>query len=89
MYLRFLVVILHTSCIFSVWIKPLTRCAVPCFFMISGWLFFDDDLYKTEKRIKRSLYKILLIFVCSTFLFALIKEGVNLTLGKGFYITFT
>lgn len=31
-----LVVFLHTDCVYHDYILPLTRCAVPCFFMISG-----------------------------------------------------
>lgn len=32
-----LVVFLHTDCVYHDYILPLTRCAVPCFFMISGY----------------------------------------------------
>lgn len=81
-----LVVFLHTNCMYSDWIKPITRCAVPCFFMISGLFIYDSDFFKSEARIKRSLKKIFWIFIWSTLLFAVVKEGVNLIQGRGFFI---
>ena len=37
-----LVVFLHTKCAYQDIVLPLTRCAVPCFFMISGYLVYKE-----------------------------------------------
>lgn len=49
-----LVVFLHTDCVYHDYILPLTRCAVPCFFMISGYLLFNDGDIEIS-RLKRTV----------------------------------
>lgn len=36
----FLVVLIHMHTPYQESIMPLTRCAVPCFFIISGYMYF-------------------------------------------------
>ena len=43
-----LVIFLHVRTPYQEYILPLTRCAVPCFFMISGYLIFTNDKLKLE-----------------------------------------
>lgn len=76
-----LVVFLHTDCVYHDYILPLTRCAVPCFFMISGYLLFNDGDIEIS-RLKRSTRNILHIIVWSTLLFACYKEAVAIHQGS-------
>ena len=68
-----LVVFLHVRAHYQEYILPLTRCAVPCFFIISGYLVFSDEILKMEGHLKRSIKKILWILLWSTVLFAAIR----------------
>lgn len=61
----YLVVFLHCNWRYSDLVLPLTRCAVPCFFMISGYLLFKDA-DKTNERIKRSINHVLKITTWAT-----------------------
>lgn len=76
-----LIVFLHTSCIYHKFIDPITRCAVPCFFIISGYLLYNKDGIN-PKRLKRNLIHILNINIGATILFALIKEVLFLRQGE-------
>ena len=76
-----LVVFLHTDCVYHDYILPLTRCAVPCFFMISGYLLFNDGDIEIS-RLRRSTRNILHIIVWSTLLFACYKEAVAIHQGS-------
>lgn len=68
-----LVVFLHTGCAYHDMVLPLTRCAVPCFFMISGYMLYNENGIG-EMRLKRSIVKILKIIFYATILFGLLKE---------------
>ena len=68
-----LVVFLHTDCVYHDYILPLTRCAVPCFFMISGYLLFNDGDIEIS-RLKRSTRNILHIIVCLRCCLLVIKK---------------
>ena len=68
-----LVVLLHTNSSYQNLVSPITRCAVPCFFMISGYLLYDGKRIG-EIRLKRSIANILKITLWSTLLFAILKE---------------
>lgn len=63
-----LVVFLHAKYVYQSAIIPLARCAVPCFFMISGYLLYKSGGIGTE-RLKRSIRHILKICVWATLLF--------------------
>lgn len=60
-----LVVFLHTPCIYHKFINPITRCAVPCFFIISGYLLYNKNGINPE-RLKRNLVHILNINIGAT-----------------------
>ena len=68
-----LVIFLHAHTPYQEYILPLTRCAVPCFLIISGYLIFTEDKMKLEAHLKRSVTKMFKILVWSTLLFALVK----------------
>ena len=69
----FLVVLLHTDCAFHYALLPLTKCAVPCFFIISGYLLYDGGRIGSS-RLKRSVVHIAKIMFWATLLFAVFKE---------------
>ena len=71
-----LVVILHTDCRWHEAILPLTRCAVPCFLMISGFLLYDGHGIGRE-RLSHNIRHILHILLWATLLFVLAKETVS------------
>jgi surface polysaccharide O-acyltransferase-like enzyme len=64
---------------------PFTKCAVPCFFIISGYLLFDDYDIKQE-RLKRNLKHIGIIALWSTALFAFWKEFICIFIEGHIYI---
>ena len=68
-----LVVFLHDATPYQEYILPLTRCAVPCFLIISGYLIFTEDKLKLESTLRRGVVKMFHIFVWSTLLFAAVK----------------
>ena len=68
-----LVIFLHVYTPYQEYILPLTRCAVPCFFIISGYLIFTEDKAKLEGHLKKSMSKMLQILVWSTLLFAAVR----------------
>lgn len=68
-----LVVLLHTTCDFQDTFLPLTRCAVPCFFMTSGYLLFGNGQIGKE-RLGRNIRHLLRVMIWSTLLFAVIEE---------------
>lgn len=68
-----LVVLLHTTCDIQDTFLPLTRCAVPCFFMTSGYLLMNDGQIGKE-RLGRNLRHLLKVTVWATLLFAVIEE---------------
>lgn len=68
-----LIVCLHTGFEYHNQILPVTRCAVPCFFMISGFLLFNGRSVGAE-RLKRGIRHILGIMIWATVLFAVCKE---------------
>lgn len=62
-----LIVLLHTSTPYSYLYLPLTRCAVPVFFMISGYMLYGQEM---SKRLKRGIGRTLKIIAWSTLLYA-------------------
>ena len=61
-------------------VLPLTRCAVPCFFMISGYLLYKEGGIGTE-RIKRNLKHVAKITLWATVLFIFWKEFTSIKNG--------
>ena len=53
-----LVVFLHMGTPYQQYILPLTRCAVPCFLIISGYFIFNADDAKFQARLKKNIRKI-------------------------------
>lgn len=68
-----LVIFLHVHTPYQEYILPLTRCAVPCFLIISGYLIYTEDKTRLEGHLKRSIGKIFQILVWSTLVFAAVK----------------
>lgn len=69
-----LIVVLHTDSRWRDAVLPLTRCAVPCFLMISGFLLYSDGGIGRE-RLQRNIKHILHIMLWSTLLFAIVDEA--------------
>lgn len=68
-----LVIFLHVHTPYQEYILPLTRCAVPCFLIISGYLIYSDDRMKLEGHLKKGICRMFQILVWSTLLFAAVK----------------
>lgn len=67
-----LVVLLHIKTPWSEYILPITRVAVPCFFIISGYFIYEED-ERVLLRIKRSFIKVGVILLWSSALYAFFK----------------
>jgi peptidoglycan/LPS O-acetylase OafA/YrhL len=54
-----MVILLHAPFIGKSYVLPVTRCAIPCFLIISGFFIYSDNpencIKKTNKAIKRML----------------------------------
>lgn len=72
-----LVVFLHCQWKYNALLLPLTRSAVPCFYMISGFLLLKDGGIGTE-RLMRNLKKILKITIIATLLFFVWDELISI-----------
>lgn len=68
-----LIIFLHVHTPYQEYILPLTRCAVPCFFIISGFLIYSDDKINFENRLKRGIKRIIGILIWSTAIFMIVK----------------
>lgn len=82
-----LVVFLHTDWEWHDAILPLTRCAVPCFLIISGFLLYTKDVGIGQKRLKRNVKHIFHIILWSSLLFAILREGKAIINGEFFIPT--
>lgn len=89
-----LIVCLHTYSKWHDYFIPLTRCAVPCFLMISGFLLYSEKGIGRE-RLVRTIKHIFHIIVWSTLLFAVVtesraiaKDGVFIPSGKDWLYCF-
>ena len=73
-----LVVFIHTTdWVFHQEFLPVTRCAVPCFFIISGYLLFDNERRTIEmSRLKRNIGHIGGIILWSTLFYMFWDEFV-------------
>lgn len=79
-----IVIMLHTAFKWHDDIMPLTRCAVPCFFMTSGFLLYSNQ-DSMQERLKRNIRHICHIILWSTLLFVGYKEMTSLVHGN-FYV---
>lgn len=68
-----LIVFLHVYTPYQEYILPLTRCAVPCFLIISGFLIYSDNKTDFERRLKRGIKRIISILIWSTTVFMIVK----------------
>ena len=82
-----LVVFLHTDFKWHDMILPFTRCAVPCFLMISCFLLYSSEGIGQE-RLRRNIKHILHIFLWSTLLFFIYKEALSIVHGELFVPSF-
>lgn len=78
-----LVIFLHTDFKWHDMILPFTRCAVPCFLMISGFLLYSDGGIGQERLI-RNIKHIWHIILWSTLLFLVYKEAWSILHGEMF-----
>lgn len=80
------IVFIHTDWQFHQEFLPLTRFAVPCFFMISGYLLFDKE-QKTifPERIKRNIIHIGKILLWATLFYMIWDEVLYITSHDGHF----
>lgn len=67
-----LIILLHVPSPYHDFILPVTRCAVPCFFMISGYFLYADD-GRMHERIVKGIKKLSVILLWSTTVFGFVK----------------
>lgn len=65
-----LVVVLHVPARWHSYYLPITRCAVPCFFIISGYFLMGENM---RKRMWKGCGKMVRIIIYSSFLFACVN----------------
>lgn len=70
------IVFLHTNWRYSEEVLPVTRFAVPCFFIISGYLLSDPKKIRQE-RLKHAFRRVLSITLWATLFFLIWDEGVQ------------
>lgn len=80
-----LVVILHTDFKYHDAILPMTRCAVPCFMIISGFLLYSENKGIGYERLRRNIKHVFHIMLWATLLFALVKESMAIRHGEIFF----
>lgn len=81
-----LVVMIHAGCASTDPIRPLTRCAVPCFFMISGYLLFNGQSVGTA-RLQRNIRHVLKITALATLFYVAAIEALAIYDGAPFVPT--
>lgn len=64
-----LIVFLHVPCRFQSYYLPVTRCAVPCFFIISGYFLMGENM---QERMKKGSIRMFKLMVESSLLFAIV-----------------
>lgn len=66
--LAYEVVMLHCSHPPYSIVRPIVDSAVPCFFMISGFLIYSEDINSYQEKLKRAIRKIAIILIWSSLL---------------------
>lgn len=84
-FCAFGVVLVHSGSGFWNWSRVFAFCAVPCFFMISGFLFFSKE-WGCDERLKKNMKRMLKLLLVSTSLFAIYKEIVFFVKSGCFYM---
>jgi surface polysaccharide O-acyltransferase-like enzyme len=80
-----LVIFIHTDWRYYYEFLPVTRCAVPCFFIISGYLLFDKEKRTIKpERLKRSIIHVIKISFWATLFFIVWKELLYITSSDGY-----
>lgn len=80
LFCAFLIVLFHCKPAYSEWTQAISNCAVPCFFMISGYLLYSE---KMNERCLRSIKKNSIILCWSTlfylplFLYGMLSNNVE------------
>lgn len=69
LYLALLVIFIHIHVPYRNTILPLAQCAVPCFFMISGYFIFNVNTTVMTRKLKKYISRILIITLCSNLLY--------------------
>ena len=64
-----MVILIHVQSIYRVPLSAITACAVPVFFVISGYLLYDNNLLQ---KLKKNLKRILIITIWSTIIYAVL-----------------
>lgn len=79
-----LIVLLHSHWKYEDIFLPFTRCAVPCFLIISGYLLYNKGKID-EDRIKRNIKHVLHITLYATLLFFVWTEFTSLVATHSFF----
>lgn len=79
----FLIVLIHSESPFSEYYIPITRCAVPVFLLLSGFLMSQ----KSATQIRRSIYTILHYVILATVVFSVVKVCISYIKGDWKWIS--
>ena len=66
------VVMIHVSFLGKAYVLPLTKCAVPCFLMISGYLLYDREISVMRSRMKRWLLKTSILVIVTNTIYGIV-----------------
>ncbi len=67
------VVMIHTPFWGKDILSPIIRCAVPCFFLISGYFLYSDELKKTREKLLKTLKKIFVAILVTNAVYLICK----------------
>lgn len=73
----FLIIFLHCTDERNNWLVPLFRCAVPCFFMISGFLLYYSSEQTHKIRIRKNLLRVGKLLLYSLLLYCIFEESIQ------------
>ena len=74
LFCSFLVIVFHAKPIYSQWTQPISCSAVPCFFMISGYLLYSDKL--SERSLRSAKKTSIILFWSTLFYLPLLAYGI-------------
>lgn len=74
----FMIVVIHCGGQDTNIIRPITRCAVPTFFMISGYFLFSNKPEKINDKIKKHISTTIQILLWSSSFFFIYKETLSI-----------
>lgn len=73
LFFSFCVVLIHVPILGSSYMTPILRCAVPFFYIVSGYFLFDDDSNQLKRKLRKNIYKWFFLYIKSFLVITLIS----------------